>query len=178
MRHHRLRTLGPVLLVGPDGPVALDEPRLVALLAMLAVAGNRGVAEDELMLRIVPSEEPAHGRTELARLIAVARLRLGGERAILRTSVGYTLAPGVLVLDVRVLEVPMANECADFLAGFDLHGSPEFREWLTEMRRRVAPLASSTAVPISPMQRRRLLATVATAAALLIAAFWFALPRG
>src|SRR4051812_41267213 len=67
----QLRTLGTISLTGPTGAIPLDEPRLVALIVMLAIAGDAGVSEDELLLRLTPDAKPAMGRAEIGRLIAV-----------------------------------------------------------------------------------------------------------
>ena len=66
MAQMHLRTLGVVSLVGPAGAIVLDEPRLVALVVMLAVAGVAGMSEQELMLRLTPDATAEHGRVELA----------------------------------------------------------------------------------------------------------------
>ncbi|MGH9889754.1 MAG: hypothetical protein ACREBE_29770, partial [bacterium] len=138
----KLHTLGAVSLDGPHGAVSLDEPLLVALVVLLAIAGEGGVSDSELLLRLTPNATAENGRVELARLVAVARLRLGSESSIVRTASGHAFAPGLVALDVRVLAEDAATECAEFLAGFKLPGSPEFRDWLVETRRRVTPLGA------------------------------------
>ena len=143
MRHYELRTLGTTSLVGPAGPVPLDEAHLVALLVMLAVAEPGGVRDDELQLRLFPNATPQQARSELARLLAVLRLRLGGEQAVRTDGEVHALAPGLVRMDVRVLPEPAGEERADFLAGFRLPSSPEFREWLSDARRRVEPRPAS-----------------------------------
>jgi tetratricopeptide (TPR) repeat protein len=164
-----LRTLGTVSLVGspPIGAVALDEPRLVALVVLLAVAGDAGLSDNELLLRITPDATAEHGRTELARLVAVTRLRMGSESAILRTGDGYAFAPGLVAMDVRVHAADMPQECADFLKGFKLPGSRELRDWLAATRWRVEPLGApavgggdvvGTGTSVSRRSRRRLAA--------------------
>ena len=140
MRYFELRTLGAISLDGPSGPVRLDEPHLVALLVMLATAGDAGVGDDDLMLRLFPNATPQHARTELARLVAVLRLRLGDEDSVRRNGSALALARGLVRADVRVLAESSPVERPDFLAGFRLPSSPEFDEWLTEMRQRVEPV--------------------------------------
>lgn len=152
----QLTTLGTPTLAGPNGAIALDEARLVALIVMLAIAGEGGVSEDDLLLRLAPESTPAVARAEIARLVAVAQLKLGGESSIRRIDLaparkGYAFAPGVLSLDVRILDRDTAVECAEFLAGSSVPGSPEFGEWLAATRRRVVPIPAT----VHPRTTRR-----------------------
>lgn len=144
MPRYLLHTLGAVSLEGPPpiGPVTLDEPRLVALLVLLAVAGDAGLPDEELLLLLTPEATAEHGRAELSRLIAVARTWLGGDSSIVRAGAGHALAPGLLAMDVRVRRDDAATECTAFLADFKLRGSPEFRDWLAATRRRVEALSA------------------------------------
>ena len=162
----KLRTLGGIALTGDSGAIRLDEPRLTALIVVLAIAGDDGVTSDELLLLLAPSERPEMARRELARLVTLARLRLGGEAAIVQTSDRYVLARGLMTLDVRVLATDAPTECAAFMEGFKLPGSPEFRDWTARTRRRVEPLAGET---IIASQRMRRLAMVAGLAAIVVA---------
>ncbi|HJU89237.1 MAG TPA: tetratricopeptide repeat protein [Gemmatimonadaceae bacterium] len=182
MPRFELRTFGEVSLAGPAGPVTLDEPRLVALLVMLVMGGEDGVAEDELLLRLLPDAKPEQARTELARLIAVLRLRLGGESSVVRLGNAYAIAPGVLSADAQLASTPRETAREDFLAGFRLPGSPEFRDWLADARRRVEPhaIAVPTASPAPrPRARRaRLLGAIAVLVLVVSAAAYLWRPRG
>jgi Tfp pilus assembly protein PilF len=172
-----LRTLGTVSLSGARGDIPLEEPRLVALLVLLAVAGDVGMSEGDLLLRIAPDSKAEIGRLELARLVAVANLSLGSKAAIVRTPNGYALAPGFIALDVRVSPEPLPesasserSECAEFLAGFKLPGSPEFRDWIVATRRRVEPRGDAEATGPSKWLARPRLALVGLVAIIGIAA--------
>lgn len=90
MRHFELRTFGAISLSGPSGAVSLDEPHHIALLVMLATGGSEGISEDELLLRLFPAATARHARTELGRLLAVLRLRLGDAREASKGSPGAT----------------------------------------------------------------------------------------
>ena len=149
MQRYTLHTLGTVSLRGPAprDAIALDEPRLIALVVLLAVAGDAGEPDDELLLRLTPSETAERGRIELARLIAVLRQRLGADTSLVRTADGWAFAPGLVTMDVRLRADDAVMECAAFLEGFKLPGSPEFREWLAATRRRVEP---RTALHVEP----------------------------
>ncbi len=167
MRHFELRTFGSISLSGPSGAVLLDEPHLIALLVMLASGGSDGITEDELLLRLFPAATAVHARTELGRLLAVLRLRLGDEASVLRTESGYALAPGLIKTDFRVLSEPGASPRTDFLPGLALTASPEFGEWLAAVRHRVEPAVTGSSV--AKFGWRRGLA-VAAALAIVIAA--------
>lgn len=175
----RLRTLGTVALAGPDGAIVLDEPRLVALVVLLAIAGDAGASEDELLLRLTPDATAERGRADIARLVGIARQRLGAESSVLRTASGYALAPGAIELDVRVLSSDAPTECAEFLADFKLPGSPEFREWVAATRRRVTPAVNAPAAGIASRAKGLFRWPTAVALGVLAVAggLYFGLPR-
>lgn len=168
MRHFDLRTFGAISLSGPSGAVSLDEPHLIALLAMLATSGPEGIDEDELLLRLYPAATAVHARTELGRLLAVLRLRFGDEASIGRTESGYALAPGLVTTDFRILSEPSVAPRVDFLPGLALTGSPEFDEWLAAVRLRVEPVVMGSSV--AKIGWRRGLAVVAALAIVIAAA--------
>lgn len=177
MPQFKLRTLGTVSLRGAHGEILLDEPRLIALLVLLAIAGDAGMSEGDLLLRITPDSTAEMGRLELARLVAVASLALGDKSAVVRTPNGYALAPGLIVLDVRVLPEVASTECDGFLEGFKLPGSPEFRDWLAVTRRRVEPRHAVGAGPSRKWFTRPGPMLVGLAAVAIAAAAYLALPR-
>ncbi|MDQ6886132.1 MAG: tetratricopeptide repeat protein [Gemmatimonadota bacterium] len=154
MTRFQLRTLGPPSLTGPDGSLSVGDPFLLALLVRLAVAGDTGVSEGELMLLLFPDATAEKARAGLTRLLGLARQHLGADSTIVGSPGRYTLAPGVLSLDVRLLPGtdPSATECTRFLEGFALPGSPEFRHWLSETRRRVEPCPPEIAT--NPLRRQ------------------------
>lgn len=134
----RLRTLGTPALLLQQGERAL-EPRLAALLAMLAVAGDAGVEADELMVRLTPDATPNQARNELDRLLALARHETGDETLIVHPGTHYALRPNAIAFDVDVQPADTGVDCAAFLSDVDLPDSPEFAEWLAAARRRVHP---------------------------------------
>src|SRR3569623_402904 len=136
----RLHTLDRIALMDNGAEIPLDEPRLAALVVVLAIAGDMGVSSDELLLLLTPGEKPDTARLELARLVAVARLRLGGESSIVQTGDRYAIARGLVKLDGDLRENDGSNECTAFLAGVKLPGSPEFQDWIAQTRRRVEPV--------------------------------------
>jgi tetratricopeptide (TPR) repeat protein len=166
-----LRTFGEITLRGDSGVVALEEPHLVALLVMLAASGSEGMSDDDLMLRLYPDARREAARAELARTVDGLRTHLGGDSAIARTAAGWALAPGAVDVDFRVGDEPRAAARDDFLPGFKLPGSPEFRRWLDELRRRVEPAAPPGPARAHPSRARSIL-TVAILAFVLGTAAW------
>lgn len=166
MSRFRLRTLGAASLAGRHGTIPLEEPRLLAFLVMLALAGDEGAAEGELLLRLTPDATAEHGRVELSRLADQLRSLLGDDASVVRTSLGYALASGTLAVDVRVLQAPAKSVCAAFMSHFSLPESPEFTEWLVEQRRNIEPIAA----PIWRMHSSRRGAALAAIALLVLSA--------
>ncbi len=171
MSRFGLRTFGEITLYGDSGVVTLEEPHLVALLAMLAASGSEGMSDDDLMLRLYPDAKRDAARAELARAVGRLRTHLGGDSAIVRTGAGWALTPGAVDVDFRLADDARATAREDFLPGFRLPGSPEFRRWLDELRRRVEPASPAMSATAHP-SRARTIATVAILAFVLGTAAW------
>ncbi|MEO8451360.1 MAG: tetratricopeptide repeat protein [Gemmatimonadota bacterium] len=152
MPAYQLRTLDKAALEGPDGPVPLVDPRGVAMIAMLAVAGPAGASEDELLLRLTPDATAAAGRVELARIAADINDRVP-PGAIVHQSRGYALIAGSVALDVTVLPSDRATPEPRFLADLGFEPTPELDEWIAAARRRVA--APEPATPVADRRRSR-----------------------
>lgn len=168
-----LRTFGEITLTGDSGVVAPDPPQLIALLVLLAASGESEMSDDELMLRLFPEARRDAARAELTRLVGELRARLGGEHAIARTATGWALAPGVVAVDFRVAESAREAARDDFLPGFRLPGSPEFRHWLDDLRRRVEPVSTTPARVAGPPRARVVaIATVVALALVTAASLW------
>lgn len=135
-----LHTLDRPRLTGPEGPVAFADPRAFALLVLLAMAGEEGMDEDTLLLRLTPSLTPARGRGTLRELTDTLRERLGAS-AIEWHDATLRLVAGVVSLDIGPLEASTRKPTGSrFLRGFTVPDSPEFSDWVEEVRLRVAPL--------------------------------------
>jgi len=148
-----LRTRGPVALVAAGRVVPLDDPMLVAFLAVLALAGDDGVADSEMQLLLTPDAKRDAARRELARIDARARELLGATAIDARAGERRALASDALALDVEVLAAGAETSCSDFLRDLRLADAPEFDAWLDAARRRVRPRIA--AVPFDDTRRRR-----------------------
>ncbi len=160
-----LRMLDQPALRGPEGEVTFEDPRAFALLVLLALAGEEGVGEDLLLLRLTPELTPARGRGALRDL----RDSLGralGEGAVVQTDTRTRLAPGTITLDVWRPDPPAHPAGSRFLRGISLPDSPEFMEWLEAERRSVAPLERAT-------RRRPILVAIGSGLALLAVGLWW-----
>ncbi|HTE45480.1 MAG TPA: BTAD domain-containing putative transcriptional regulator [Gemmatimonadaceae bacterium] len=143
----RLRTFGSVYLT--DNETILSGPagqrRLLAILTVLAVAGERGVSRDKLLALLWPEGEPDKARHALTQSIYHIKKALGVER-IFVNGTDLRLNPDALSSDVGDFQ-RFALECrwheaisaytGPFLDGFYLNGGPEFDFWVSEERDRL-----------------------------------------
>ncbi|HEX6106536.1 MAG TPA: BTAD domain-containing putative transcriptional regulator, partial [Gemmatimonadales bacterium] len=145
MLMYRLDTLGGPALLDPAGsPVPTTRQRL-ALLALLAIAGARGLTRDKLVARLWPEATGERARHALEQLLYSLRrqppkeLVLGGDP--------LRLNPAVVTTDVGEFESRLAGGDREgavalyrgpFLDGFFLSDAPEFEEWAEGERARLA----------------------------------------
>jgi DNA-binding SARP family transcriptional activator len=94
-----VRILGPLEVVGEQGPVDLGGPRRRSVLAILALAANSVVSIDRLADALYGEEPPATAVTQVQRQVSDLRKALGD--AIETRAPGYLLRvePGRLDLD-------------------------------------------------------------------------------
>jgi TolB-like protein/DNA-binding SARP family transcriptional activator len=148
-RRHRLTTFGTLSLAGPDGDIVLGDHghhrRRLALLAVLAAAGDRGRSRDQLLPLFWPEATQSKARHSLDQLLYA-----------LRGSVDESVFAGVnpLRLNLDVIESDVGGlrtalergdleAAADtyrgpFLDGFYLSDAPEFERWVESERSRLA----------------------------------------
>ncbi|MGQ0538370.1 MAG: hypothetical protein ACT4R6_05435 [Gemmatimonadaceae bacterium] len=149
----RLSLLGTPALLVNESERAL-EPRLAALLSVLAVAGDAGVEADDLMVLLTPDATPNQARNELDRLLALARHETGDEMLIVHPGTRYVLRRDAIALDVDILPDDGSADCPAFLSDVDLPDCPEFADWLGAARRRVRPKShTESAAPSYPTDR-------------------------
>lgn len=149
----RLLTFGGLALENGDPSAApkLRPPRL-ALLAVLAAAGERGCTRERLTGLFWPEAGEDHGRHSLRQALYGLRSEIGPDAIVAGSSLA--LNPAFLISDVTQFRV--ALEAGDrkravelyrgaFLDGFYLSGTPEFERWSEQERERLAA-AQSTAL--------------------------------
>src|ERR1043166_5527439 len=144
----RLKALGGLSLAVEDGVVtgALTQPRRLGLLALLAVARDRGVSRDKVVACLWPERDAEHARHALNQLLHTERKLLAPEDlflsgktlrlnpAVIRTDVGEFEN----TLDRGDLEAAVQLWGGSFLDGFFLSDAPGFERWAAEQRDRLA----------------------------------------
>src|SRR5881396_3404471 len=149
----RLRTFGGLSLTGESGPVtgAATQRRKLALLAVLATGGERGVSRDRLLTLFWSESDAEHARHALTQSLSALRRELGSDDLFLG-SADLSLNTAVIESDVAALETALARTeleraaalyIGPFLDGIHLdhaHASPEFERWVETERSRLADL--------------------------------------
>ncbi len=160
-----LTTFGGLTLGMEDGLVsgAMTQRRRLALLALLAVARQRGLGREKVMAYLWPESDAARARHALNQLLHIQRklltgreLFLGGKTlrlnpAAIHSDVGEfedALDGGDLEAAVRVYRGP-------FLDGFFLKDAPEFERWSELQRHRLARRLSSAYVSLGNAATKR-----------------------
>jgi DNA-binding SARP family transcriptional activator len=133
----RLRTFGGLSIENPGADSeAGARPRQLALLAILAVAGAKGVARDRALGVLWPETDEERARQSLSQVVYSLRRDLGIDVALSPTALG--LDPSQISSDVGDFRATVAaknwSEAAalytgPFLDGFYLADAPEFERW-------------------------------------------------
>jgi TolB-like protein/Tfp pilus assembly protein PilF len=143
----QLQVLGSPTVSGTSGPLggAAAQRKGIALLALLAAAGRRGLSRDKILARLWP-ETPADRATHrLTQLLYSLRRDLGSSDLFLGSG-ELRLNPDILATDLA--EFTAALEAGDFaravaayggpfLDGFYLSDAPDFEHWVEEERARL-----------------------------------------
>ncbi len=149
----RLNTFGGLSLSAPDRVLggAAQQRRRLAVLAVLATAGERGMSRARLLGFLWPEVDEARGRQALSQALYALRrdsgvsLVDGGEdirldaRAI-ESDVGDLAAAVIARDDERVA----ALHVGPFLEGVYLNDAPDFERWVDERRARFATRAQES----------------------------------
>lgn len=144
----RLRTLGPVDLRGPDDdPIdaVLHQPKRLAVLVYLAVAGPDGfVRRDTLLALFWPELPEDRARNALNKTVHFLRKELDGEAVVTRGSADVGTSP-LLGCDAVAFERAIDDDRPEdavarydgpFLEGFHVSAGEEFEFWLDRERDR------------------------------------------
>jgi DNA-binding SARP family transcriptional activator len=100
----QFRILGPLEVVGPDGPLQLGGPKQRATLAILLLNVNRVVSIDRLADELYAGRAPVTAATQVHRQISELRKALGDEVNLETRTPGYVLHVAAEQLDLRRFE--------------------------------------------------------------------------
>ena len=142
-------------VIGPDGPVvnAASQPKRLALLALLARAGERGITRDKALGYFWPDVEEERARRSLANALWAMKRELDSDDLLLPGN-DLRLNPDVVSADVREFDQAIAVGDLEraatlyegpFLDGFRLAGAPEFDRWVDAERAALAHKFTSAA---------------------------------
>jgi DNA-binding SARP family transcriptional activator/TolB-like protein len=140
----RLRTFGSPAVEGPAGPQggSAAQPQSLALLTLVATAGERGLSRDKIIALLWPECDATRARHRLSQLCHALRRGLG-EHIFSAASSEIRLDPGQITSDVAEFkasclrgdpERAVACYGGPFLDGFFLSGAPEFERWVEAER--------------------------------------------
>jgi DNA-binding SARP family transcriptional activator/TolB-like protein len=160
-----LKTFGglSVDIDGTPGTGAAQQRKTLALLALVAAAGSRGLSRDKLIVSLWPETDTAHGRGLLKQACYALRRDLDAPELFLG-SIQLRLNPAVISSDVesfaRALEEhdpirAVACYTAPFLDGFYLNGGGEFEDWAETERARLASQCRGALEALSTEASRR-----------------------
>jgi TolB-like protein/DNA-binding SARP family transcriptional activator/Tfp pilus assembly protein PilF len=161
---NRIQTLGGLAVLDEKGrPLggAAQQPRRLAVVAVLARGGDRGVNRDRLAELLWPDLEEERARKNLNQALYALRHDLGTEDAVLGTR-DLRFNPELVETDLARFETAVASGALEeaarqytgpFLDDYTLAGARDFARWADEERTRLAA------------EYRRVLEAVAVAAA-------------
>jgi DNA-binding SARP family transcriptional activator len=141
---YRLELFGGLALVDEAGVEVATQPRRLALLALLAAAGPRGITRAKLQAQLWPESSTDSARHALDQLLYYLRRQVDPD-LFLGTD-PLRLNPAIITSDLDEFEQAFASgglaEAAQrfrgpLLDGFDLGGAPEFERWLETERSRL-----------------------------------------
>lgn len=144
----RLRTFGSLSLDRDGSPAsgAAIQRYPLALLALLAVAGSRGISRDRILALLWPESDDERSRHSLAQLLYAVRRALHAD-VVLAGAVELRLNPEAITSDVAEFEEALehgddaraaALYTGPFLDGCHLSISAEFERWIDGERARLA----------------------------------------
>lgn len=141
----RLETFGGLSLTDDAGRQVAPQRRRLAMLALLASAGERGMTRDKLIAILWAESSAEHARHALEQLLYSIR-RQAADRLVAGVD-PLRLDPSVVHSDLEGFSRCLAAEDfagavalyhGPFLDGFYLAGAPEFERWAERERARLA----------------------------------------
>ncbi len=159
----RINTLGGLSVGGlqAGAPGAAGQPRRLAILALLARAGDRGLTRDKVVSLLWPDADEERARRAITQALYALRQDLGAEEVILGVK-DLRLNPDVVQSDVAEFAALItAGDLAraaglyrgPFLDGFVLPGAAEFERWAENER---TGLAHEYAELLEQLARQRI----------------------
>jgi serine/threonine-protein kinase len=139
----RLGTFGGLVLTDAGGVPVIPQRRRLALLALLAVAGERGLTRDKLLGYLWSESSSDNARHALEQLLYSMRRQLPPD--LFQGTDPLRLNPALVEADVAAFARAMASGDpggavavyrGPFLDGFYLAGAPEFERWAEQERAR------------------------------------------
>ena len=161
----RLQTLGSLSLHEHSGaaiPGHASQRRRLALLAVLAAAGDRGRSRDSLLALLWPDASQERARHSLEQLLYAIRTSVGDEVFLGVNPI--SLNPEVIRSDVREFERALAEDRFEaavaeyrgpFLQGFMLPDALEFEPWADGERARLATAYARALEALAAAAERR-----------------------
>jgi serine/threonine-protein kinase len=143
-----VRTFGGLTLRLDGKPITgvVTQRRQLALLALLAVAGEEGMSRDKLLAYLWPEKDTESARHILNQLLYAQRLNAGDGGLFLGRKT-LRLNPELIESDVQQFEQELAADRLEsaialyrgpFLDGFHLSGGQEFEQWVEGQRKMFA----------------------------------------
>ena len=144
----QLQVLGSTAVTANGGVSggAAAQRKALALLALLAAAGRRGLSRDRVLAMLWPETPADRANHRLTQLLYSLRRDLGSAELFLG-SADLRLNPEALAVDLAEFTAALeAGEFAravaayggPFLDGFFLSGAPDFEHWVEQERARLA----------------------------------------
>ena len=163
----RLRVFGGLSLEPEGSPASLSgaakQPRRLALLGALAVAGPRGIRRDKVLALFWPEVDEARGRQALSQSIYALRKDTGQQELILGNDT-LRLNADIVSSDVADFELAVTEGDGEraaelyvgpFLDGVNLNDAPPFERWSEDQRLRYATIAEQEIEKLAVNAARR-----------------------
>ena len=141
----RLRMFGGLALLDASGAAVINQRRRLGLLAVLALAGERGLTRDRIRLLFWPESSDENARHGLDQLLYALRRQVGDEAFVGTDPVQLNTA--IIGSDVAAFEAGLARgDLAEAIAvyggpfadGFYIRDASEFERWTEQQRSRLS----------------------------------------